>query len=106
MNHNLFDRLRPGTADCPSEMALDKRSCEALSPAEQRLIAQHIESCEICVERLELRRLGLEAFPLLDEAQQIAEVERRLNDASGPIRTDTPRPFLVCTEISQRNPVD
>lgn len=106
MNHTLLDRLRPGTADCPSEMALDKWCCEALPAAEQRLVAEHVNGCEICGERLDLRRLGLDAFPLFDEAQQVAELQRRLSDASGPIRTDTPLPVLVCAEISQRNPVE
>lgn len=102
MNQNLFEKLRPGAADCPSELALDKWIAEALTAVEQRAITVHISSCELCEERIDLRRLGLAAFPRLDEAQEIAELSRRLADASGPIRPE-PIPIVVCETVSQRN---
>lgn len=104
MNQNLFERLRPGAPDCPSELALDKWAAEALPPAEQRSITAHISDCEICEERIELRRLGLAAFPLLDEAQEIAKLERKLADPSGPIPHES-IPMVVCETVSQRNRV-
>lgn len=105
MNQNPFEMLRPGAADCPSELALDKWAAEALPAAEQQLITAHLSDCEICEERIELRRLGLAAFPLLDEAQEIAELQRRLGDTNGPLGHDS-IPIAVCESVSQRNPVE
>lgn len=102
MNQNLFEKLRPGAADCPSELALDKWIAEALTAAEQRSITVHVSRCELCEERIELRRLGLAAFPLIDETREIAALQRRLADASGPIRPE-PIPIVVCETVSQRN---
>jgi hypothetical protein len=102
MNQSMFDKLRPGTPDCPSELALDKWICDGLSDAEQRFIAVHVSDCEVCVERIELRRMGLSAFPLLDEEQQLAALKRRL--AKAP--TTGPLPLLPCESMSQRNPVE
>jgi hypothetical protein len=79
-----FDKLRPGGAGCPSDLALDRFHAGALLPEGKEQLSAHLEGCATCRSRLEERGAGFAAFPGVDERKLLAAIYRRLDEPAAP----------------------
>ena len=70
-------RARAEHVDCPSELQLDELHSGELDEPQRRPIATHIEGCQMCEERMALRREGLAAFGL-HETSLLAPIRARV----------------------------
>jgi hypothetical protein len=66
MNLPDFTRVRSGSAECPSDLALDRLQAAELSGQPEADLRAHITGCSLCVARLHERGQGFAAFSELN----------------------------------------
>lgn len=81
MNAQDFARLRPGEADCPSDLALDRLHAGELPSAESQRLTAHVQTCASCPARLAMRQAGFGAVPEVDPRPLLSTIRRRLHES-------------------------
>jgi hypothetical protein len=74
-----------GRMGCPSELVLDRWQAGELSPRSTAEAEQHVAGCEICQQRMSVRRLGFDSFPHLDRSTVLERIRNGMAAARPPV---------------------
>lgn len=80
MNAQDLARLREGSPECPSDLALDRLHAGELPQAESQQLTAHVAACAICPQRMAARQAGFAALPEVDPRPILSAIRRRLHE--------------------------
>jgi len=93
------NRLLALKPSCPSEAKLDCFYLKKLSSREMAFIQGHVEECNLCQQRLELRRQEFDAFEGLDATKIGHRIEQSLSEA------ELSRAARVLEKMEKKEPI-